>query len=1085
MAEVEVAPSPAAGTPTAYTRVQRSAARRFFVTGAVLALLFAALEAFVPQETPPGAREVLVAALLAYGVAALWGMRAKPARFPAVMAGLALGAAALVSFTVVAHGWGIESPGLGLLGLITVMVGAVATRRLALVVGAWALATVWAVAWAHVEGLLWGAPHELAPGAALLKAAHWTLLVAGGVAGGWVLSARVRHDVAAASERERRFRGLLSIAADVYWEIDADYRLTAAMRPSSDGAALRALDADLLDRLPWNLPQLAMDAETQDLLRADLDARSGFRDLPMQWTDDQGRVIHLRVSGEPRLDRRGVFRGFWGVARDVTAHVAASEQLAATEGRYQGLFEHIPTPLVLHRKGRVVDANPAALALLGFDDLEALAGQDLTTFFESGDSRERARRRIEQVDAMEIGRALPVTDYRLRARDGRRVAVRATGVRVQAEGGPAVLAIFVDDTERRAAEDAVRRSEAMLSHLVATNPDVITLTEMATGRYAMVNPAFEQVTGYAAAEVVGRTSSEVGVWHRPEQRAEFVAQVQRHGSAREMPVLFAAKDGRVISMRVSGARFLMDRREYLVVTGRDVTAAERARLEREAILDTASIGIVLTREQRFVLANPRFERMLGWPPGALPGQPLRTIWGSDLDFAAVMTLVGPAKQRGSAVEFERRMTRRDGSTFLARVTASAIDPQRPAEGGTVWIVEDVTAQRQAEAALARARDEAEAANRAKSAFLANTSHELRTPLNGMIGLARLARDPQVGEEQRRRYLEQIGDSAQSLADIISDILDLSKIESGKLELHAEPFDLGALLHTLYAGYAMLAAGRGLALALEAGPDAEGHVRGDGLRVRQILSNYLGNALKFTARGGVRLVARRLEGELVRFEVHDTGPGIDAATQARLFRPFTQADDSTTRRFGGTGLGLSICRELATLMNGRVGLDSRAGEGSCFWAELPLPAAAPPPHAGALAPPELAGAHVLLVEDNPVNMTIAAAMLEQWGVVVEQAADGEQALAAVERALAEGRRHDAVLMDVQMPQMSGFEATRRLRARDDAKGLPIIALTAAALTSERDEALAAGMNDFLTKPIDAERLRAALGRWIAPRAAVAG
>jgi len=710
-------------------------------------------------------------------------------------------------------------------------------------------------------------------------------------------------------------------------------------------------------------------------------------------------------------------------------------------------------------------------------------GMDLLSLFEPGDSRERARRRIEELETMPIGVALPVADFRLRARTGRRLAARATGVRVDAPGGAATLSIFVDDTERRVAEDAVRRSETMLSHLVATSPDLITLTDLATGRYVMVNQTYERLTGYTAAEVVGRTAIEMGIWAQPDQRSMMVARIVRDGVVKDLPVTLRAKNGQTIEMRIAGARFMMDRREYLVVNARDVTLTERERLEREAILHTASIGIALTRDQRFILANPCLERLCGWPEGTLAGQPGRAVWGSDEEYAKVGAMLAPRLAAGEVVEFETLIHRRDGSNFLARLTVNPIDPLRPHDSGTVWIVEDVTGQRQAEAALARARDEAEAANRAKSAFLANTSHELRTPLNGMIGLARLARDPAIDEGRRRQYLDQIGDSAQSLAAIISDILDLSKIESGKLVLETATFDLDALLHTLQLGYTMLADAHGLTLALEIEPGAGGHVVGDALRVRQILSNFLSNALKFTEHGGIRLRVARIDARSLRFEVQDTGVGIDDATMARLFRPFTQADESTTRRFGGTGLGLSICRELATLMGGRVGADSTPGQGSRFWAMLPLPAATIPPQVHADEMPEVRGAQVLMVEDNAVNMLIAVAMLEQWGVSVEQATDGAQALEAVARATAQGQPFDAVLMDVQMPRMSGYEATRELRRQPGGENLPVIALTAAALVTERDEALAAGMNDFLTKPIDADRLRATLARWVSWRAAL--
>jgi CheY-like chemotaxis protein len=399
-------------------------------------------------------------------------------------------------------------------------------------------------------------------------------------------------------------------------------------------------------------------------------------------------------------------------------------------------------------------------------------------------------------------------------------------------------------------------------------------------------------------------------------------------------------------------------------------------------------------------------------------------------------------------------------------------------GGTIWIVEDITERRRTEQALAKARDDAEAANRAKSAFLANTSHEIRTPLNGLVGLARLARRPEVDETRRRQYLDQIGDSAETLTAVISDVLDLSKIEAGRMLIDAVAFDLASLLDSLGRVYGTLADARGLTYEQTIDSALPRRALGDPVRLRQILTNYLNNALKFTRDGRIGLAASVPRNGWLRVEVSDTGPGIDAAVQRQLFTPFTQADQSTTRRFGGTGLGLSICRELAHLMHGDVGVRSRVGEGSTFWVELPLPAAASQdPDTGFGIEAEdnpLIGARVLMAEDNAVNMTIAVAMLEQWGVVVSQASDGAQALDAVAQAERAGRPFDAVLMDVHMPVMSGYEATRLLRQRHDPETLPIIALTAAALTSERELALDAGMNDFLTKPIDAQRLRETLG-----------
>ena len=378
--------------------------------------------------------------------------------------------------------------------------------------------------------------------------------------------------------------------------------------------------------------------------------------------------------------------------------------------------------------------------------------------------------------------------------------------------------------------------------------------------------------------------------------------------------------------------------------------------------------------------------------------------------------------------------------------------------------------------LHQARDAAEAANRAKSAFLANTSHELRTPLNGVLGMARLARQPGLDEPRRQRYLDLLVDSAKSLADILSDTLDLAKIEAGKLALDPRPFDPRLLLNTTLASYRPLADGAGLTLALQIDAGVPALLLGDAPRVRQILINYLGNALKFTPQGKVQVRLTVAGGERLRLAVQDTGVGLPAEVQTRLFTPFTQADVSTTRRHGGTGLGLAICRELAQLMDGEVGVDSTPGVGSTFWAELRLPAAA-----GAAATPcvpqhdapLLQGARALVVEDNAVNRILAVSLLENWGMVTAQAEDGQQAVDAVARAAAAGTPFDIVLMDLQMPVMDGHAATRQLRRLYNDVELPIVALTAAALAAEREKSLASGMNDFLTKPVDPVALQAAL------------
>ena len=1046
------------------------------------------------------------------GLVALLSARASDRWLQTLFNLWALGSVLTIASAALATGWGLFTPGLVLPPMLVLGVcAALGPRQGAL------LAAVAAVC---LLLLAWLAPPELAPGsergsliasgltAGLPAYGHLLLLQLSATAlawlGGLLIHRNLRRQAEVARQRQERFRSLLALAADAYWELDADYRLRAVVEHQEPGRQLGREGG--LGQVPWRLPRFVCEPELLDQLLADLDGRLPFRDLPLGWLSADGHERRFLVSGEPRFGERGEFTGYWGVARDVTEDTAARQALRATEARYLELFNRIPTPLVMHRGGRVLEANPAAHRLMETPELTLARGADLLAWFAPGESRERARKRMDELEGLDLGTALPVTDFRLQV-GSRTLWVRATGVRIAAQAGPATLSIFVDDTERRQAEESVRRNEALLSHLVATSPELITLSEMKSGRYVMVNEAFEKLTGHSAAQAVGRTATELGVWRDDADRTAFLRAVRQQRSVQDLPLTGVHRDGRTLALRVSAARFQMDQREYLVVNGRDVTDRERLRLERGAILENASVGIAVTRNGAFVLANPQFEALYGWPSGQLAGQPCSTIWDDAAGDGGLGAFAEQTPQRGDVLEFERRMRRRDGSHFTARVRGRAVDPQQPLEGGTVWIVEDVTERREFEAALARARDEAEDASRAKSAFLANTSHELRTPLNAMMGLARLARDPALDSERRQLYLDQIGESAQALADIISDILDLSKIEAGRLQLQAAAFDLGGLLRDLQRTYAALAAARGLALDLQAAAQTDGLVWGDALRVRQILTNYLGNAIKFTPSGRVTLRALRPQGqggEWLRLEVEDTGEGVPPAAQVRLFKPFTQADESTTRRYGGTGLGLSICRELATLMGGRVGLHSAPGQGSCFWAELPLPPVQPPAAAGAAtglpadvaqAPPDqpdaqlreqqeaeatsLRGRYVLIVEDNPVNMLIAVAMMESWGLQVAQATDGRQAIEAVQRAFDSGRPFDAVLMDVQMPLMGGHEATLALRRTQAGAHLPIIALTAAALVTERQAALDAGMNDFLTKPVDADRLRVTLARWVLP------
>ena len=539
-----------------------------------------------------------------------------------------------------------------------------------------------------------------------------------------------------------------------------------------------------------------------------------------------------------------------------------------------------------------------------------------------------------------------------------------------------------------------------------------------------------------------------------------------------------------------------------LVWRRDREQRERATLQARqiaearfrVIFEQAPLGVVLLdpRTRRITEANPRFAAIVGRSVGELVGVDPIALTHPD-DVAESLRQLGRLDAgRIAGYRLNKRYLRPDGTPVWVSLAFAPVQVASEDAPRYLGIVEDISARIEMEERLREASAAAAAANAAKSEFLAHMSHEIRTPMNAVLGLAQvLEREPLAPAQ--RDMVGRIRGAGASLLAILDDVLDLSKIEAGQLRIEPRPFDLRALLANLDSLMGQAARAKGLALRIEPPALPPGQLRGDGLRIEQILINLVSNAIKFTERGEVSLRVRADEvGDVrlrLRAEVRDTGIGIAPEAQARLFAPFTQADAGIARRFGGTGLGLSICKRLVELMGGAIGVHSQPGLGSTFWFELPLErvAGGEPASVGVVAAPEgdraagprLAGMQVLVVDDSAMNRDLVQRALALEGACATLAADGQQ---AIELLRGRPQAFDAVLMDVQMPVLDGLSATRRIRDELGLAALPVIAFTAGVGEDQQAAARAAGADDVLPKPMDLEQMTQLLMRWVMPQSA---
>jgi len=631
--------------------------------------------------------------------------------------------------------------------------------------------------------------------------------------------------------------------------------------------------------------------------------------------------------------------------------------------------------------------------------------------------------------------------------------------------------------------------------LLEHTEQMILLVEPESLAIVLANRVAQQALGYSEEALLAKTILDIecslqDVFYWEEVRGGAKANVE------SQECLYLCADGSMRSASKSIKAIDDGGRRYLLIQAREVknelnvaNDLAEATSQLRATLESTGNGIlVIDWQGQIASMNRLFSAMWRIPEDLL----LRQDDGLILAYLfAQLEDATPLSRRlreiVDAQESEDVFKLRDGRVFACKSLPQYLD-QRII--GRVFGFSDISGRIRIEQDLIAARERAEAGNQAKAAFLAMISHEIRTPMNGVIGMTTLLADTQLDAEQKR-YLGIIRSSSEALLAIINDVLDFSKIEAGKLVLEDIDFNLLTLLDELADLNALRAREKGLAFVFDLDPEVPLRLRGDPGRIRQILTNLIGNSLKFTPAGTISLRVTRGADEgqqvVVQFEVADTGIGIAAENLAKIFAPFEQADSSTTRQYGGTGLGLAITKQLVDLMAGEISVVSEEGRGTSFRvrvvlelaqrAETGAPAAAlARPQAPTAGGPKTA-ARLLVVEDNAVNMLVMKGVLGKLGYRdVASAVDGEEALAVAGQGA-----YDLILMDCQMPKMDGYEATRRLR--EAGFTLPIIAMTAHTLEGDREKCLAAGMDDYLTKPIVVTALAACLDTWLG-RAVVA-
>ncbi|MBL7648285.1 MAG: PAS domain S-box protein [Candidatus Hydrogenedentes bacterium] len=786
-----------------------------------------------------------------------------------------------------------------------------------------------------------------------------------------------------------------------------------------------------------------------------------------------------RIAGRPMLN---------STIHDVSARRLSEVSLNKALTRYHTLLETVSDGIhVLNEEGELVEASSSFYRMLGYEpgDPGLRHISDWESRWAPGEYRPLMADWLERSECFET---------RHRCRDGQSIDVEINLRGITIEGKNFLYASSRDISERR----RMLENLSKLSKTVDQSPVSIVITNVA-GDIEYVNPKFTEITGYTPEEAIGQNPRVLKSGDKaPEEYRQLWENITA-GHEWRGEFCNRKKSGEVYWERalISPIRDSANTITHFLAIKEDITASRRTEMalrESEArlrsITDAARDAILmLTPDGQISFWNPAAERILGYTRAEALGQDLQSLlsprhYRADQEFAlAAFLQEGQGAPSGKALELEVR--RNDGEAIPVQLSLSGI--QMEGRWHAVGLLRDITEQKRAEEALvltnqnleaatARASEmaiRAESASAAKSEFLANMSHEIRTPMNGVIGMIGLLMDTELDAEQRR-YAEIVRASGESLLSLLNDILDFSKIEAGRLDLEMLDFDLLSLLDDFAATLASRAREKKLELYCTADPEVPVLLRGDPGRLRQVLHNLAGNALKFTEAGDVVIrvsnVEERDDGVTLRFSVRDTGIGIPEEKKGILFDKFSQVDASTTRVYGGTGLGLAISKQLAELMGGEIGVESTPGVGSTFWFTARLGKQSPEAAQTAPPPPELRGVRALIVDDNETSREILATRLLSWGMRPEAERSGDLAVEALQRAAHNQDPYRIAVIDMQMPGMDGAALGRTIREDAHLSDTRMVLLTSLGARGDARRFQEIGFAGYATKPIQHQELR---------------